>query len=78
MPNSKSTPAPMDMDTSTTIKAREDDTIQGSKLSTLGTTYLMQEVLAQTYAQRYVVYSIGLRFFQVYGEWSSPHDTLFQ
>ena len=71
-PQMKSTP----MDT--TIKVREDDDIQVSKLSTMGTRHLVQEVLARKYAELYGIYSIGLRFFQVYGEWSSPHNALFQ
>jgi len=43
-----------------------------------GTSKLLDEVLATSYSRLYGVYSVGLRFFEVYGPWSSPETEIFQ
>jgi nucleoside-diphosphate-sugar epimerase len=43
-----------------------------------GTSKLLDEVLATSYSRVYGVYSVGLRFFEVYGPWSSPETDIFQ
>ena len=51
-------------------------------ITTLGTKYgaskLIDEILAQSYYNMYGIYSVGLRFFDVYGPWSSPGSALFE
>ena len=39
---------------------------------------MLDEILATSYSDLYDVRSIGLRFFEVYGPWSSPNSEIFQ
>ncbi len=58
---------------------REDWNISFSSSSSIkGTAKLMDEILARSYNQLYGVGSIGLRFFEVYGPWSSPGTRIFE
>lgn len=43
-----------------------------------GTTKLIDEILARSYQEKYNVYSIGLRFFPVYGPWGLPGTPLYE
>lgn len=42
-----------------------------------GTSKLLDEILANSYRNLYGIPSIGLRFFEVYGPWSSPESKIF-
>lgn len=58
---------------------KEDLNITFSASSTIqGTARLLDEILATSYSDLYDVRSIGLRFFEVYGPWSSPDSEVFQ
>ena len=41
-----------------------------------GTAKLLEELLARTYNNVNGIYSIGLRFFEVYGPWGTPGTIL--
>ena len=43
-----------------------------------GASKLIDEILAKMYDDMHGVYSVGLRFFQVYGPWSVPGSPLFE
>jgi UDP-glucuronate 4-epimerase len=43
-----------------------------------GASKLMDEVMAKLYHDMHDIYSVGLRFFSVYGPWSAPGSTLFE
>lgn len=43
-----------------------------------GATKLIDEILARTYSENYGIYSVGLRFFPVYGPWGLPGTPLFE
>jgi len=58
---------------------REDWNISFSSSSSIqGTAKLLDEILARSYNDLYGVYSIGLRFFEIYGPWSSPGTRIFE
>ncbi|KAL3777440.1 hypothetical protein ACHAW5_004953 [Stephanodiscus triporus] len=42
-----------------------------------GTAKLIDEVLASAYHSTHGIYSVGLRFFNVYGPWNSPGTVVF-
>jgi len=42
-----------------------------------GTSKLIDEVLASAYHSTHGIYSVGLRFFNVYGPWNSPGTDVF-
>lgn len=42
-----------------------------------GTAKLIDEVLASAYHSTHGIYSVGLRFFNIYGPWSSPGTEVF-
>ena len=42
-----------------------------------GTAKLIDEVLASAYHSTHGIYSVGLRFFNVYGPWNSPGTDVF-
>lgn len=46
--------------------------------SAKGVSKLLNEVLAMSYNDLYNVFSVGLRFFEVYGPWSSPGTSIFE
>ena len=57
---------------------REDWNISfGPSHSLKGTSKLLDEVLATSYSNLYGIYSVGLRFFDVFGPWSSPESDIF-
>ena len=62
---------------STTMKLEEGMTLS-TPSSLRGASKLMDEVLAKLYHDTHGIYSVGLRFFSVYGPWSAPGSTLFE
>jgi Nucleoside-diphosphate-sugar epimerases len=46
--------------------------------SARGVSKLLNEVLAMSYNDLYNIFSVGLRFFEVYGPWSSPGTSIFE
>ena len=42
-----------------------------------GTSKLIDEILASAYHSTHGIYSVGLRFFQVYGPWDAPGTEVF-
>lgn len=56
---------------------RETDTI-GTPSSLRGAAKLIDESLAKMYSDMHGIYSVGLRFFTVYGPWSAPGSPLFE
>ncbi|KAL7517158.1 hypothetical protein ACHAWX_002103 [Stephanocyclus meneghinianus] len=42
-----------------------------------GASKLMDEILASAYHSAHGIYSVGLRFFEVYGPWSTPGTEVF-
>ena len=46
--------------------------------SSFGTSKLLDEILAKEYNDVYGINSIGLRFFHVYGPWSTPGSVLYE
>jgi len=46
--------------------------------SLAGASKLLDEILAQTYYKMHDIYSVGLRFFSVYGPWGLPGSALFE
>ena len=42
-----------------------------------GTSKLIDEVLASAYHSTHGIYSVGLRFFDVYGPWNAPGSVVF-
>mmetsp|Transcript_8939 Transcript_8939/g.16859 ORF Transcript_8939/g.16859 Transcript_8939/m.16859 type:complete len:815 (+) Transcript_8939:141-2585(+) len=58
---------------------REDwDVIFTPQHSAKGVSKLLNEVLAMSYNDIYNIFSVGLRFFEVYGPWSSPGTSIFE
>lgn len=55
---------------------REDGPIT-TPSSLHGTAKLIDEVLASAYHSTHGIYSVGLRFFDVYGPWNSPGTAVF-
>jgi len=43
-----------------------------------GTSKVIDEILATTYSRYHGIYSVGLRFFPVYGPWGLPGTPLFE
>jgi nucleoside-diphosphate-sugar epimerase len=43
-----------------------------------GTTKLIDEIITRTYQEKYGIYSIGLRFFSIYGPWGLPGTNLYE
>jgi UDP-glucuronate 4-epimerase len=62
---------------STRMKLEERMTLS-TPSSLRGASKLMDEVLAKLYHDTHDIYSVGLRFFSVYGPWSAPGSTLFE
>lgn len=56
---------------------REDGPIT-TPSSLHGTAKLIDEVLASAYHSTHGIYSVGMRFFDVYGPWSSPGTEVFE
>jgi UDP-glucuronate 4-epimerase len=50
----------------------------GTPASLRGASKLIDEVLAKMYHDMYGIFSVGLRFFSVYGPWSVPGSPLFE
>jgi len=50
----------------------------GTPSSLRGASKLIDEVLAKMYHDMYGIYSVGLRFFPVYGPWGVPGSPLFE
>jgi UDP-glucuronate 4-epimerase len=56
-----------------------EETHKISTPSTLrGASKLIDELLAKMYHDMHGIYSVGLRFFSVYGPWSTPGSPLFE
>jgi len=53
----------------------EDDIIEGP-MSLFGTSKLLDEILAHTYYNMYDIFSVGLRFFEVYGQWGRANSNV--
>ena len=45
-------------------------------MSLYGTSKLIDELLASTYYELYEIYSVGLRFADIYGPWASPQNDM--
>jgi len=43
-----------------------------------GASKIIDEILGRTYHNKHQIYSLGLRFFPVYGPWGSPGSPLFE
>ena len=50
----------------------------GTPSSLRGASKLIDEVIAKMYYDMYGVFSVGLRFFSIYGPWSVPGSPLFE
>jgi UDP-glucuronate 4-epimerase len=66
-----------DNSTGTSIKLEERMTLS-TPSSLRGASKLMDEVTAKLYHDMHGIYSVGLRFFSIYGPWSAPGSTLFE
>ncbi|GKY96490.1 hypothetical protein MPSEU_000608400 [Mayamaea pseudoterrestris] len=56
----------------------QEDKPLSTPSSFAGASKLMDEILAQTYYKTDDIYSVGLRFFSVYGPWGLPGSPLYE
>jgi nucleoside-diphosphate-sugar epimerase len=62
----------------TTTNNENSKIINNMPSTTLGMSKLMDEMLAGYYNRLHGIYSIGLRFFHVYGPWSNPSSIVYE